>query len=92
MTQKEMNYQTNEIRNLIEEAFQERFGMFENDDKKTFSIGVDETATIVCLQVNDGEPFFAIEYGSGEDGDSFYPSDYSDINDMIKDMLAEAEG
>lgn len=90
MTEKEMK-KTNGIMARIEERFAEIYKTKKQDGEKIFIIpDGSDTARIVPLQGKE-EVFFVIEYGCGDDGDAFFPSDYKNIDDMIDDMLKETK-
>ncbi len=76
----------------IESEFSSVFPSETQNGMNIYFVGGNDTAHIVTLKMPDeDECFFVIEYGSGDDGDAFYLSDYNDLNAMIKDMIEEAK-
>lgn len=63
---------------------------FELTDSDTLFFYNGESFT-VCLLNSPPEEFFVVEYEDGEDGCAFYPADYSNLDDLVSDMINEIE-
>ena len=81
----------NDIRKKVEERLEKKYHFTIDEDKKVFNIDDNETVSIVCIPLNADDPFFVVEYGNGEDGDRFYPSDYQNIDALIDDIMKEIQ-
>lgn len=78
---------------LISEELAKRYDQTEKDGKTYFRRQSGELFHPVRVQLVKGDAdFFVIEYmDSMEDGDSFYPEDYSSLEEMIEEICREIE-
>ena len=81
----------NDIRKKVEERLEKKYHFTIDEDKKVFNIDDNETVSIVCIPLNADDPFFVVEYGNGEDGDRFYPSDNQNTDALIDDIMKEIQ-
>lgn len=91
MTKMEIENKIADFQSEIEKRLGKLFSSVHRGGKKIYLLNETETASIVCVRLNEEDPFFVVEYGSGEDGDRFYPSDYQNHDDLISAILEEIQ-
>lgn len=91
MTKKEIENKMTDLKGMIEKKLEKQYSFVIRDGKNVFLLGETETASIVCVSLNESDPFFVVEYGSGDDGDRYYPSDYQDQEDLADAILKEIQ-
>lgn len=89
MTKKEIEYKITDLQNRIEKKLEKQYSFVTRDGKKVFLLDEKETASIVCVRLNENDPFFVVEYGNGDDGDRYYPSDYPDPEELTEAIMTE---
>lgn len=89
MTKWEIENKIADLQSRIEERLGKQYSFVTREGKKVFLLDETETASIVCVRLNENDPFFVVEYGSGDDGDRHYPSDYQDPEGLIDAILEE---
>ena len=78
-----------DLQDGIEKKLAKHYSFIIRDGKKVFLLDETETASIVCVRLNENDPFFVVEYGSGDDGDRYYPSDYPATEDLADAIMTE---
>lgn len=91
MTDQERKNKISEMMDKLEGEFGKVYQLKRVGGKTFFNTHDEELISIACVPLNESDPFFVIEYGDGEDGDRFYPSDYTDLSVMAKAMIEEIE-
>lgn len=93
----EMRNNLDQVKEAIETALSERYQAREKSENNAFHTGkvfhTDQYGDVSLCVMGNEEPwnFFVIEYDNGEDGDSFYPSDYDNFEDLVADVISEIE-
>lgn len=91
MTKREIENEITDLQNRIEKRLEKQYSFVARDGKKVFLLDETETVSIVCVRLNENDPFFIVEYGNGDDGDRYYPSEYQDPEKLIDAILAEIQ-
>lgn len=77
----------------VDNKFKEVYRFTESkSDGYVFTTDSDISFTVHVMGEDEPWNFLVIDYhDTGEDGDAFYPDDYSSIDDMFKAMLEETK-
>lgn len=89
MTKKVIENKITDLQDRIEKKLEKQYSFVTRAGKKIFLLDEKETASIVCVRLNENDPFFVVEYGNGDDGDRYYPSDYLDPEGLIDAIMKE---
>lgn len=87
MTWTEISKNSDALKTSLEEALSQRYKR--SRGKSFISDSGDKFA---LFTFSEPEIAVGIEYNDEDDGDLFYPSDYSGVDQMVQDMIKEIEG
>lgn len=91
MTWAEMRSDMVKVRITLESILAKKYPGFLRDGAQNFTIPSGDSFRLCVM--GDALPwnFIVIEYGSGEDGDGYYPEDYESADEMVSDMIREID-
>lgn len=91
MTWAETRSDMEKVKAALESILSKKYPESVRDGTRDFTIPSGDSFRLCVM--GDAAPwnFIVIEYGSGEDGDGYYPDDYVSADEMANDMIREID-
>lgn len=81
------------VSEMLKDALKDKYSFNNDSDGIRFLNNAGEPFNIFAMGNEPPWNFYVVEYeNTGEDGDAFYPEDYSSFNELLGAMLKEIEG
>ena len=89
----ETRFNTMSAKAVMENRLKEAYGAKESSEGMVFTNSAGVAFHLHAMGQEEPWDFIVIEYlDTGEDGDGFYPKDYTSEDEMFAAMVAEIEG
>ena len=91
MTWTEMQSDPERVKTVLEDILSRKYQSSIHGVTREFTRPSGESFRLHVMGSASPWSFIVIEYGSGEDGDGYYPEDYESADKMAEDMILEIE-
>ncbi len=87
----EMKSDLEKVKAALEDILAKKYPSFTHNGMLDFTRPSGESFRLHVMGNASPWDFIVIEYGSGEDGDGYYPEDYESADKMADDMIREID-